>query len=173
MQWWWRDDRSQVLLGGSQGCFSHGFLKFSSCSTFCCVYMHCIMTTLHKARQMESEVEVRSTVSFPNFDSQNTGSWTCVQAENGLHANVHTHQKLAYEVLCRESRKGSKNRPNIWPLPRFKNFQRHECFDDSRFCLIFSFGGNYEISVETTKFWWKLFRWKLIFFFSLIFFGGN
>jgi hypothetical protein len=78
-------------------------------------------------------------------------------------------------TLCgvtRESRKGSKNRAKIWPLPRFKNFQRHECFDDSRFCLIFSFGGNYEILVETISvetilvetniFWWKL-----------LLFGGN
>ena len=69
-------------------------------------------------------------------------------------------------------RKGAKTDQNVWPLPPFKNFQRHECFDDSRFCLIFSFGGNYEISVETISvetilvetniFWWKL-----------LLFGGN
>ena len=63
--------------------------------------------------------------------------------------------------------KGAKTDQNVWPLPGFKNFQRHKCFDDSRFCLIFSFGGNYKnlvetISVETNIFWWKL-----------IFFGGN
>jgi hypothetical protein len=68
--------------------------------------------------------------------------------------------------------KGAKTDHNVWPLPRFKNFQQHECFDDSRFCLIFSFGGNYKIlvetilvetiSVETNIFWWKL-----------TFFGGN
>jgi hypothetical protein len=68
--------------------------------------------------------------------------------------------------------KGAKTDQNVWPLPRFKNFQRHECFDDSRFRLIFSFGGNYEISVETISvetilvetniFWWKL-----------LLFGGN
>jgi hypothetical protein len=74
--------------------------------------------------------------------------------------------------------KGAKTDHNVWPLPQFKNFHRHECFDDSRFCLIFSFGGNYKILVETNIFWWKLiffggnwswwklFRWKL-------FFGGN
>jgi hypothetical protein len=63
--------------------------------------------------------------------------------------------------------KGAKTDQNVWPLPRFNNFHQQECFDDSRFCQIFSFGGNYEILVETTKFWWKLFWWKLIFF------GGN
>jgi hypothetical protein len=52
-------------------------------------------------------------------------------------------------------------------FPDFKNFQRHECFDDSRFCLIFSFGGNYEISVETISVETNIFWWKLIFF------GGN
>jgi hypothetical protein len=44
-----------------------------------------------------------------------------------------------------ESRKRRETDQNILLLPQFKNFQRHECFDDSRFCLIFSFGGNYEI----------------------------
>jgi hypothetical protein len=68
--------------------------------------------------------------------------------------------------------KGAKTDQNVWPLPRFNNFHQHECFDDSRFCQIFSFGGNYEISVETILvetilvetniFWWKL-----------ILFGGN
>jgi hypothetical protein len=68
--------------------------------------------------------------------------------------------------------KGAKTDQNVWPLPRFNNFRQHECFDDSRFCQIFSFGGNYEISVETifvetilvetNIFWWKL-----------ILFGGN
>jgi hypothetical protein len=69
--------------------------------------------------------------------------------------------------------KGAKTDQNIWPLPRFKNFQRHECFGELRFCLIFSFGGNYKILVETISvetilvetniFWWKLFQWKLFF----------
>jgi hypothetical protein len=68
--------------------------------------------------------------------------------------------------------KGAKTDQNVWPLPRFNNFHQHGCFDDSRFCQIFSFGGNYEISVETILvetilvetniFWWKL-----------ILFGGN
>jgi hypothetical protein len=59
-------------------------------------------------------------------------------------------------------RKGAKTDQNIWPLPRVNNFHQHECFDDLRFCQIFSFGGNYKILVETNIFWWKL-----------ILFGGN
>jgi hypothetical protein len=63
--------------------------------------------------------------------------------------------------------KGAKTDQNVWPLPRFKNFQRHKCFDDSRFCLIFSFGGNYENSVETILVETNIFWWKLLLF------GGN
>jgi hypothetical protein len=58
--------------------------------------------------------------------------------------------------------KGAKTDQNVWPLPRFNNFHQHECFDDSRFCQIFSFCGNYEISVETILVETNIFWWKLI-----------
>jgi hypothetical protein len=71
-----------------------------------------------------------------------------------------------------ESRKGSKNRPKRLAASPIEKFSAPRIFYDSRFCLIFSFGGNYEISVETISvetilvetniFWWKL-----------LLFGGN
>jgi hypothetical protein len=64
------------------------------------------------------------------------------------------------------SQKRSKNRPKRLATSPIKNFQWHKCFDDSRFCLIFSFGGNYKILVQ-----WKLH--VMIFWWKLIFFGGK
>jgi hypothetical protein len=101
------------------------------------------------------------------FCHTDTRASTRLDLSNIQHVHI-THTgwyMLDHEMVDAGSpRKGAKTNQNVWPLPQFKNFQLHEWFDDLTFCLFFSFGGNYKILVETTKFWWKLFRWELIFF---------
>jgi hypothetical protein len=70
--------------------------------------------------------------------------------------------------------KGAKTVQNIWLLPRFNNLHQHGCFDDLRFCQIFSFCGNYKILVETilvetNTFWWKIILVETIFSVETIF----
>jgi hypothetical protein len=58
-------------------------------------------------------------------------------------------------------------------FPDLKIFSsKNKCFDDSRFCLIFSFGGNYEILVETILVETILVETN-IFWLKLLLFGGN